>query len=57
MPLLVGNLLLARNDSIFAEDRYFLFLGPFVLWAIARGAMGIGVWVAHYGNEGGSPCG
>ena len=38
-----GNLLLARNDSIFAEDRYFLFLGPFVLWAVARGAMGIGV--------------
>ena len=39
-PLVVGNLLLARNDSIFAEDRYFLFLGPFVLWAVARGAWG-----------------
>ena len=34
-PLLVGNLLLSRNDTIFAEDRYFLFLVPFVLWGIA----------------------
>lgn len=42
MPLLVGNLLLARNDTIFAEDRYFLFLGPFVLWAVARGAIAVG---------------
>lgn len=41
-PLLVGNLLLARNDTIFAEDRYFLFLGPFVLWAAARGVVGLG---------------
>lgn len=38
-PLLVGNLLLARNDTIFAEDRYFLYLAPFALWAAARGAV------------------
>ena len=37
-PLLVGNLLLARNDTVFAEDRYFLYLAPFALWAVARGA-------------------
>ncbi|RIK42069.1 MAG: hypothetical protein DCC55_10030 [Chloroflexi bacterium] len=41
-PLLVGNLLLARSASVFAEDRYFLFLAPFVLWAVARGAVGLG---------------
>ncbi|MFN8466381.1 MAG: glycosyltransferase family 39 protein [Caldilineaceae bacterium] len=42
MPLLVGNLLLARNDTVFAEDRYFLFLAPFALWAVARGAVALG---------------
>ena len=36
-PLLIGNLLLSRDGSIFAEDRYLLFVTPFVLWAIARG--------------------
>jgi len=41
-PLLAGNLLLARNDTIFAEDRYFLYLAPFVLWAVARGAIVLG---------------
>jgi hypothetical protein len=41
-PLLVGNLLLARNDTVFAEDRYFLFLAPFALWASARGAVALG---------------
>jgi 4-amino-4-deoxy-L-arabinose transferase-like glycosyltransferase len=41
-PLLVGNLLLARNDTIFAEDRYFLFLAPFALWAVARGIVALG---------------
>ena len=41
-PLLVGNLLLARNDTIFAEDRYFLYLVPFALWAVARGAVVLG---------------
>jgi 4-amino-4-deoxy-L-arabinose transferase-like glycosyltransferase len=39
LPLLMGNLLLARSDSVFAEDRYFLFLAPFVLWAVARGVL------------------
>jgi hypothetical protein len=42
VPLLVGNLLLARNDTVFAEDRYFLFLAPFALWAVARGAVVLG---------------
>lgn len=37
VPLLVANLLLTRNRSIFNEDRYLLFLAPFGLWAIARG--------------------
>jgi 4-amino-4-deoxy-L-arabinose transferase-like glycosyltransferase len=41
-PLLLGNLLLSRNDTIFAEDRYFLFLVPFVLWAVARGVVTLG---------------
>ena len=41
-PLLIGNLLLATNASIFREDRYFLFLAPFVLWAAARGVGAIG---------------
>jgi 4-amino-4-deoxy-L-arabinose transferase-like glycosyltransferase len=41
-PLLAGNLLLSRNDTIFAEDRYFLFLVPFALWAIARGVIVLG---------------
>ncbi|MCS6827231.1 MAG: glycosyltransferase family 39 protein, partial [Caldilinea sp.] len=41
-PLLIGNLLLAVSDTVFAEDRYFLFLAPFFLWAIARGAVVIG---------------
>jgi 4-amino-4-deoxy-L-arabinose transferase-like glycosyltransferase len=41
-PLLIGHLLLARSASVFAEDRYFLFLAPFALWAVARGAVGLG---------------
>jgi uncharacterized membrane protein len=41
-PLLIGNLLLAVSDTVFAEDRYFLFLAPFVLWAAARGVVVIG---------------
>ena len=39
IPLLIANLLLAQRDAVFAEDRYFLFLGPFMLWALARGVM------------------
>jgi len=38
-PLLIGNLLLAVSDTVFNEDRYFVFLAPFVLWAAARGAI------------------
>jgi hypothetical protein len=41
-PLLVGNLLLATSDTVFAEDRYFLFLAPFTLWAVARGVVAVG---------------
>ncbi len=37
IPLLIGNILQSRSESVFGEDRYFLFLAPFVLWAIARG--------------------
>ncbi len=42
IPLLIANLLLARSHSIFAEDRYLLFMAPFVLWAVARGAVALG---------------
>ncbi len=48
----MGNLLLSRNDTIFAEDRYFLFLAPFVLWAAARGAVASGEWIAGAGSRG-----
>jgi mannosyltransferase len=41
-PLLIANLLLSRSDSIFGEDRYLLFLAPFVLWALARGIVALG---------------
>jgi 4-amino-4-deoxy-L-arabinose transferase-like glycosyltransferase len=44
IPLLIANLLLARSGSIFAEDRYLLFMAPFVLWGIARGATALGGW-------------
>lgn len=44
IPLLIGNLLLSRSGSVFSEDRYFLFLTPFVLWAAARGAVAISRW-------------
>ena len=42
IPLLIANLLLARSHSIFAEDRYLIFMVPFVLWGIARGAVALG---------------
>lgn len=41
-PFLIGNLLLATSDTVFKEDRYFLFLAPFVLWAAARGSVVLG---------------
>ena len=43
-PLLIGSALLATNAAIFREDRYFIFLAPFVLWAAARGVSAIGRW-------------
>jgi hypothetical protein len=44
IPLLIGNGLQSRSASVFAEDRYFLFLVPFVLWAVARGIVLVGRW-------------
>ena len=43
-PLLIGSALLATNAAIFREDRYFIFLAPFVLWAAARGVSALGRW-------------
>ncbi|MCB0183083.1 MAG: glycosyltransferase family 39 protein, partial [Caldilineaceae bacterium] len=42
IPLLIGNVLQSRSASVFAEDRYFLFIVPFVLWALARGIVVLG---------------
>jgi len=42
VPLLIGNLLLSRDETVFAEDRYFIFMAPFVLWAVARGIVLLG---------------
>ena len=56
-PLLLGNLLLAKNDTVFAEDRYFLFLAPFVLWAAARGAVVAGKCGGDHGRTGGNGAG
>jgi hypothetical protein len=44
VPLLIANVLLARSHSIFSEDRYLLFMAPFVLWGVARGAVSLGTW-------------
>lgn len=58
LPLLTGNLLQAVSSTVFAEDRYWLFLTPFVLWAIARGVVTIGErfgWIG--GVSGVSSCG
>jgi 4-amino-4-deoxy-L-arabinose transferase-like glycosyltransferase len=44
IPLLIANLLMARSGSIFAEDRYLLFMAPFMLWAAARGITALGSW-------------
>ncbi len=48
MPVLLGNLMLAGNESVFGEDRYFLFVAPFALWAAARGALVGGDWLATF---------
>jgi 4-amino-4-deoxy-L-arabinose transferase-like glycosyltransferase len=39
LPLLIAGALQAINANVLKEDRYFLFLTPFVLWTIARGAV------------------
>jgi 4-amino-4-deoxy-L-arabinose transferase-like glycosyltransferase len=41
IPLLIANVLLARSHSIFAEDRYLIFMVPFVLWGVARGVIAL----------------
>ncbi len=38
-PLLVAGVLQATNANVLKEDRYFLFVAPFVLWAAAQGAV------------------
>ncbi len=48
-PLLIGSALLATNAAIFSEDRYFLFLAPFVLWAAAQGVGAIAKWRSSAG--------
>ena len=48
-PLLIGSALLATNAAIFREDRYFLFLAPFVLWAAAQGVGAIAKWRSSAG--------
>ncbi len=42
VPLLIGNVLLHFNSTVFVEDRYFIFIAPFALWALARGVMAVG---------------
>lgn len=44
VPLLLGNLLLARDGTVFAETRYFIFLAPAVAVAWARGIDGLWGW-------------
>lgn len=44
LPLLIGSALLASNAAIFREDRYFLYLAPFVLWTAARGVSALARW-------------
>ena len=48
-PLLIGSALLATNAAIFREDRYFLFLAPFVLSAAAQGVGAIARWRFYAG--------
>lgn len=41
-PLIIAGIMQATNANVLKEDRYYLFLAPFVLWAAARGAILIG---------------
>jgi 4-amino-4-deoxy-L-arabinose transferase-like glycosyltransferase len=45
IPLAIGGYLQGSSGSIFKEDRYFLFVTPFILWAMARGTMVLGEWL------------
>ena len=53
-PLLIAGLLQATNANLFKEDRYYLFLAPFVLWAGARGIVLLFRWQgwAGWGSAG-----
>ncbi|MBP7961942.1 MAG: glycosyltransferase family 39 protein [Caldilineaceae bacterium] len=44
LPWLMGNVLLASNGGVFKEDRYFIFLAPFVLWLMAMGIVNLARW-------------
>ncbi len=41
-PLLIAGVMQATNSNVLKEDRYFLFIAPFVLWAVARAAVALG---------------
>ncbi|MFN8444599.1 MAG: glycosyltransferase family 39 protein [Caldilineaceae bacterium] len=47
VPLLIANLLLVKDQTIFAEDRYLLFLVPFLLWIVAEGVVWLWTLVRH----------
>ncbi len=49
VPLLIANVLLARSRSIFQEDRYLLFMAPFLLTAAATGAVRVVGYVRPLG--------
>lgn len=44
LPLLIAGLLQATNASIFKEDRYHIYLAPFVLWAAGEGVVALARW-------------
>lgn len=54
-PLFLAGLLQATNANIFKEDRYYLYLAPFVLWAAARGMTALARWRAWAGWGSGLP--
>ena len=44
LPWLIANVLQASNANLFKEDRYFLYLLPFVLWLMAIGIVNLARW-------------
>lgn len=42
LPYVAANVLLATNGAMFKEERYHLYLAPFLLWTIAFGAAELG---------------